>query len=113
MAADWYFIWFLLGPDIGFLLVVGAIPLAIYSFCARNRRRGRIASRIALVLSVFSVLLSALLWVTLIAGQYRYGQPVDYRDGTMVVFEAIACLEALALLLSILSAVRQIARGTT
>jgi hypothetical protein len=113
MAVDWYVIWFVLGPDIGFLFVVGAIPFAIYSFCVRNQRRGLIASRIALVLSLLSVLVSALLWITLISGQYRYGQPVDYHDGMIVVLKAIAFLEAFALLISILSAVRQIARPTS
>jgi hypothetical protein len=100
----------LLGPPLGFLFVVGATPLLIYSFCARNQRRSLIASRIALVLSLLSVVVSVILWIQLLSGYYRYANPVDYHDPHFVVYEVIAVFEALALLTSILSAVRQRAR---
>jgi hypothetical protein len=108
--ADWYLILSILGPALGFLLVVGCIPFLIYSFCARNRRRGFTASKIAVVLSLLSVLASAILWVELISGYYRYDNRVDYGDPDFMVWEVIAGLEALAVLVSILSAARQRAR---
>jgi hypothetical protein len=109
MAVDSYFLLGLLGPAIGFLLVVGAIPVLIYSFRARNMRRGFIASRIALGLSLVSVLVSAILWIELFSGRYRNrnGDPVDYRDGDFAVYEVIAAFEALALLISLLSVMRR------
>jgi biotin transporter BioY len=110
VAVDSYLLFALLGPPLGFLFVVVAAPLLIYSFCARNQRRRFIASKIALVLSLLAVLVSAVLWLQLVTGYYRYSNPVDYGDPQFVVYEVIAALEALALLASILSAVRQRAR---
>jgi hypothetical protein len=113
VSADWYLILAVLGPALGFLLVVGCIPFLIYSFCARNRRRAFTASKIALVLSLLSVVASAILWLQLITGYYRYDNKVDYGDPDFIVWEVVAGLEALAVLLSILSAVRQRARNST
>jgi hypothetical protein len=107
VAVDWYGAVAFMGPIIGFFIVVGAIPLLIYSFCARNPRRAIIASRIALALSLISVLVSAILWLELLSGEYRYGDPLDYHDPNFMVFEVIAIFEALALLTSILSVVTQ------
>jgi hypothetical protein len=112
VAADWYFFWGVLGPPLGFLLVLDAIPLLIYGFCARNARRGLIASGIALILYLGSVLLSAILWIELVSGRFRYGDPVDYHDPQFMVYEVIAAFEALALLTSLLSVLRQRARHT-
>ena len=110
LAVDGYLLFAFLGPIVGFFFVVGATPFLIYSFCARNPRRRIIASRVALALSVMSVLVSAILWLQLFTGYYRYDNRVDYRDPDFVVFEVIAALEALVLLASILNAVRQRAR---
>src|ERR1700722_18255196 len=110
LAVDGYLLFAFLGPIVGFFFVIGATPFLIYSFCARNPRRRIIASRVALVLSVMSVLVSAILWLQLFTGYYRYDNRVDYRDPGFVVFEVIAGLEALTLLASVLNAVRQRAR---
>jgi hypothetical protein len=110
MAVDAYFLWAVLGPPLGFLLVLGAIPLLIYSFRTRNARRGFIASRIALGLSLVAVLVSTILWIELVSGRYRYGDTVDYRDPDFVVYEVIAGFEALVLFASLLSVMRQRAR---
>lgn len=107
MTADWYLLLAVLGPPVGFLLLLIAVPFVIYSFCARNPRRGRVASRVGLALSVPAVLVSAVLWKQLLSGYYRYDAPVDYGDPDFVVYEVIAALEALALLTSLLSAARQ------
>jgi biotin transporter BioY len=107
VSADWYLILSILGPALGFLLVVAAIPFLIYSFCARNRPRAFTASKIAVVLSLVSVLASALLWLQLITGYYRYDNRVDYGDPDFIVWEVAAGLEAAAVLVSILSAARQ------
>jgi biotin transporter BioY len=110
VTVDAYVLFAFLGPIAGFFLVVAAIPPLIYSFCARKPRRRTIASRIALILAVLSVVMSTILWLQLISGYYRYKNPVDYSDPHFIVFEVIAVLEALALLTSVLSAVRQRAR---
>ncbi len=107
MSADWYLILGVHGPALGFLLVVGCIPFLIYGFCARNRLRAVTASKIAVVLSLLSVLASAILWVELISGYYRYDNPVNYGDPDFIVWEVVAGLEALAVLVSLLSAVRR------
>lgn len=107
MSADWYLILSILGPALGFLLVVGCIPFLIYSFCARDRPRACTASKIALVLSLASVLASAILWLQLITGYYRYDNKVDYGDPDFVVWEIVAGLEALAVLVALLSVARQ------
>jgi hypothetical protein len=110
MTADWYLLLAVMGPFAGFLLLVAAGPFVIYSFCARNIRRGRTASRIGLALCLVAVLTSALLWKDLITGYYRYDQPVNYGDPDFIIYEVIAGLELLALLTSVLSAMRHRAR---
>lgn len=107
MTADWYLILAVLGPALGFLLVVGCIPFLIYSFCARNRLRAFTASKVATVLALLSVSASAILWLQLISGYYRSDSPVDYRDPDFIVWEIVAGSEAVAVLLSILSVIRQ------
>jgi hypothetical protein len=107
MTADWYLLLAMLGPVAGLCLLVAAVPFLVYSFCARNPRRGRAASKVGFVLNVLAVLVSAVLWKQLLSGYYRYDAPVDYADPDFVVYEVIAALEALALLTSLLSAVRQ------
>lgn len=106
MSADWYFLLGVLGPPVGFLLVLAAIPLAIYSLVARKARRGR-TRRIALILSVSSLLISAPLWITLLSGHHRNGDAVNYHDRDFMVFEVIAACEAVALATSLLGAARQ------
>lgn len=101
----WYFLFGLLDPAVGFVLVLGAIPVVIYSFVASNRRRGLIASRIAFVLSIFAIFVSTILWTELMTGRFPNGNPVPYGDGDFVIYEIIAGLEALALLASAMSAV--------
>ena len=110
MSADWYFLLAILGPALGFLLVVGSIPFLTYGFFARSRPRAFTASKIAVVLSLLSVLASAILWFQLISGYYRYDNKVDYGDPDFVVWEVVAGLEALAVLVSLLGAARQRAR---
>ncbi|MGY8662606.1 hypothetical protein Q3C01_09590 [Bradyrhizobium sp. UFLA05-109] len=110
MGADWYFLWAVLGPPLGFLLVIGAIPFLIYSLFASNAPRSLTASRITLILALSSALVSGPLWVTLISGQLRDGSAVDYHDRDFVVFEAIATSEALVLLASVLNVARRRAR---
>ena len=107
MSADWYLILSILGPAFGFLLVVVSIPFLIYSFCARNRPRAFTASKAALLLSLGSVLASAILWLELITGYYRYDNKINYGDPGFVVWEIVAGLEVLAVLVSLLSLLTQ------
>ncbi|GLR83677.1 hypothetical protein [Bradyrhizobium iriomotense] len=107
---DWYFVLAVAGPPFGFLFVIGAIPFLIYSCRTSNAPRSLIASRIALILSLASVLVSIPLWISLLTGHHRNGAPVDYYDHDFALFEVIAVFEALALLTAVLSAMRQRAR---
>ncbi|HVH81976.1 MAG TPA: hypothetical protein VM782_21435 [Stellaceae bacterium] len=88
-----------------------AAPVAIYGLFARNRRRGFIASVIALVLSVLAVLMSIFMWVMTLSifltGRFPDGTSVNYGDPILSFYEAIAIFQALVLLTCILGAVRQ------
>jgi uncharacterized YccA/Bax inhibitor family protein len=110
VSADWYLILAILGPALGVLLVAGCIPFLIYSLCTSNRRRAITAGKVAVVLSLLSVFASAILWFQLITGYYRYDNKVDYGDPDFIVWEVVAGLEALAVLVSVLSAARHRAR---
>ncbi|WP_342363081.1 hypothetical protein [Terrarubrum flagellatum] len=113
MRADWYFLLALIGPIIGLLLVIVAIPLAIYSLCARNARRGLKTSKAALVLSALSILLSVILWIELMTGRFRNGDPVNYGDPDFIFYEVVAILEVVALSISLLGVIRQKARSVS
>lgn len=103
----------LLGPMVAFLLILLNVPVVTYGFFTGRRRRGIIAGRIALVISILAVLMSALMWYELLTGRYPDGTLVNYSDPDFVPYEVIGGLQALVLLFSILCvASKRVLRGT-
>jgi hypothetical protein len=98
----------LLNALIGLLFATGAIPLAIHGLATRKPRRGFITSIIALVLSTLSVLLSAPIWSVLLSGRGTHGEPLDYGEMSPAI--VLVVIEAIAVLVSIPSAARQVLR---
>ncbi|HZT88555.1 MAG TPA: hypothetical protein VFA12_11340 [Stellaceae bacterium] len=95
------------GPLLAFFLGAVAVPVVICSIFSRKYRRGLIASRIALGLTIASVLLSLEMWYELITGRLIDGHPVNYSDPDFWLYEFIGGLEAVVLAASILSLVRR------
>ena len=107
MHVDAYMLCMLFGPMIGMILALAALPVAIYGLFARKPGRGWRAAKIALWLSGAAAAASFLLWYVLATGHDRRGGSLDYADGSFEVFRFIARLEAVALGLSALCALRQ------
>ncbi|WP_342363082.1 hypothetical protein [Terrarubrum flagellatum] len=107
ISSGWLFILVLVSPLVGLLLALGAIPFAIYSLRARNARRGLTTSRIALGLSLLSLIVSAVLWIEIISGQYLNGSSLNYSDPDFLIYEVVAALEGVALVLSVLGFIKR------
>ena len=97
----------MLGPIVGALLVVVGIPVSIYSTLTHQYRRGLIANRIAIRLSIAAVLLTLETWYELVTGRLLNGKQVNYSDPDFPFYATIAGLEACAVAASLASSLRQ------
>jgi hypothetical protein len=92
MAGASGLVYVLLGIGIGIVVLIGSIGLVIYGLVANNARVGVKASVVALVLSVFSALLSSPVWIVVLSGRDSHGAPLHDGDSAplvgLVIFEA-------------------------
>lgn len=103
-------IYIMLGPLVGCLLVIAGIPAAIYSIFTSRYRRALIANRIAVGFSVSAVLLTLETWYEIVTGRLLNGKPVDHSDPDFTLYAFIAALEGCAVVVSVVSSVRQALR---